>query len=180
MYRHKLRNERYEYIKRKVLQTLKECNIKTVPIDPFLICKIRGYKLVKYTEKYNSENIKKVCERFPNGFRYLNNGEKIIEYNDTHSPERIRTTLFHEIGHFELKHIYDCSLAEAEAEWFGVYMIAPSPLVDLFKIEDSVDLAVKFDTSIECGYYSMLRYIKWKRQSLFLKDYEKELIKLFS
>ena len=121
-----------------------------------------------------------VCRKYPNGFNYVLKGERIIEYNDTLTPERIRTTIFHEIGHIELKHTCACSLAEAEAEWFGVYMIAPAPLVDLYNLEDSMDLAVTFDTSMECGYYSMVRYIKWKRYTWILKDYEKELVKQFT
>ena len=59
-------------------------------------------------------------------------------------------------------------------------MIAPAPLVDLYNLEDSMDLAVTFDTSMECGYYSMVRYIKWKRYTWILKDYEKELVKQFT
>ena len=176
----RLRDERYEYIKRIVVKTLKECNIRDIPIDPFLICKVRGYKLINYTEKYTQEEMEIVCRKYPNGFNYVLKGERIIEYNDTLTPERIRTTIFHEIGHIELKHTCACSLAEAEAEWFGVYMIAPAPLVDLYNLEDSMDLAVTFDTSMECGYYSMVRYIKWKRYTWILKDYEKELVKQFT
>lgn len=180
MARVRLRNERYEYIKRAVIRTLKECNIGTIPICPFLICKIRGYKLVKYTDKYTKEEMKIVCRELSDGFNYVLNGERIIEYNDTKLPERIRTTIFHEIGHIELKHTCRCSLSEAEAEWFGAYMIAPPPLVDLFNLDDFTDLAVKFNTSVECAYYSMNRYMKWKKYTWFLKDYEKELVKLFS
>lgn len=179
MARSRLRDERYEHIKKVAVRTLKECNIRSVPIDPFQICKIRGYKLIKYTEKYNQEEMEKICSNFPNGFNYILNGERIIEYNNTQSKERIRTTIFHEIGHIELKHTCVCSLAETEAEWFGVYIIAPAPLVDLYELEDSVELSVKFGTSIECGYYCMRRYIKWKRRAWILKDYEKEIVKLF-
>lgn len=180
MNKNRLRDERYEYIKKKVVDTLIECNIKTIPIDPFKICAKRNYKLIKYTKKYSLNEMKIVCESYPNGFNYVLNGERIIEYNDTLSPERIRTTIFHEIGHIELRHTCPCSLAETEAEWFGVYMIAPPPLVNLFDLEDSMELATKFNTSMECGYHSMVRYIKWKRNTWIPKDYERKLIRLFT
>ena len=48
MARVRLRNERYEYIKRIVVKTLKDCNIREIPINPFLICQVRGYNLIKY------------------------------------------------------------------------------------------------------------------------------------
>ena len=179
MTRIKLSDERYEYIKKIVVKTLKECNIKEVPIDPFLICKRRGYKLIKYTEKYDKEKMKLVCSRFPNGFRYFKNGEYVIEYNDIQPKERIRTTIFHEIGHIELKHTCPCTLAETEAEWFGVYMIAPPPVVNLLGVENSEELMFIFGTSEECGFYSMNRYIRWKNRAWILKDYEEELVNLF-
>ncbi|MEE3343547.1 MAG: ImmA/IrrE family metallo-endopeptidase [Bacilli bacterium] len=175
----RLRDERYEYIKKKVVKTLVECDIHTIPINPFEICKKRKYVLIKYTDKYTEEEMKIICERFPNGLNYFHNGERIIEYNDSLTPERIRTTIFHEIGHIELKHTCECTLAENEAEWFGVYIIAPPPLVNLFSLVDPIDLALKFNTSMACGYYSMVRFIKWKRYSLFLKDYERRLVKQF-
>ena len=176
----RLRDERYEYIKRKVVETLIECDIYTIPIDPFEICKKRGYSLIKYTDIYTKEEMKILCKYYPNGFNYFDSGIRIIKYNDSLSPERIRTTIFHEIGHIELKHTCQCALSEAEAEWFGAYMIAPSPLVNLFKFTDSSALAIKFNTSLECGYYSMVRYIKWKKFSYVNKDYENKLVKQFT
>lgn len=175
----KLRNEKYEYIKKVVTRTLLECNINTLPIDPYKICEKRGYKLIKYSEKYKGENFEKVCAVFPNGFNYFLEGERIIEYNDTLLPERIRTTIFHEIGHIELKHTCQCSLAETEAEWFAAYIIAPPPLIDLIKVNSLLELSIKFDTSKECAYHCMMRYIAWKRVAWFKRDYEKDLIEQF-
>lgn len=175
----KLSDKRYEYIKRIVIRTLRECGIKDIPIDPFEICKKRGYILIKYTDKYTKEEIAKIVEVYPKGFNYYHNGKRIIEYNDSHSFEIIRFTILHEIGHIELKHTEDCELAEAEAEWFAAYAIAPPPLVDLYNIEDFLDIVRIFKTSYECGFNCMRRYVKWKRNVLIKKDYEKELIKLF-
>ena len=95
----KLRNEKYEFIKKSVIRTLIECDVKTLPINPLEICEKRGYTLIKYTDKYTKEDFDMICEVFPNGFNYYSDGKRIIEYNDTLSTERIRTTIFHEIGH---------------------------------------------------------------------------------
>ena len=176
----KLRSERYEYIKEAVVNTLVECDIKNVPIDPFEICRRRNYKLIKYTDKYDIDDLKKVVDVYPNGFKQYLNDEMIIEYNDLMSEERIRTTIFHEIGHIELRHVCECELSETEAEWFGVYMIAPAPLVGLYKIEDYKDLSDVFYTSLECGKNSFQRYINWKEKPGFLKEYEERLINQFT
>lgn len=177
----RLRSERYEYIKEAVVNTLIECNITTVPINPFEICRKKGYLLIKYTSKYTKEEIEKLCEVYPNGFSYYSeNGDRIIEYNDTLSNNRIRTTLFHEIGHTVLKHTCTCELAETEAEWFAAYIIAPPPLVNLYNIESSEELSIIFDASLECAYNCMSRYLKWKRITWFLRNYEKDLVNQFS
>ena len=176
----RLKDRRYEHIKRVAVNTLIECGIRDVPIDPFLICERRGYKLIKYSEKYNEEDMAVVVEAFPNGFNYYDKGVRIIEYNDNYSIERIRTTILHEIGHIELKHTKKCLLAETEAEWFAAYIIAPPPLVDLYDIEDILDVSARFNTSCECGFHCMRRYQTWKRYTIFKKDYERQLVKQFT
>jgi Zn-dependent peptidase ImmA (M78 family) len=175
----KLSNDRYEYIKRKATQTLTECNINSIPINPYQICNERKYKLIKYSSKYSGDELKFIIECFPCGFSYIYNNEKIIEYNDSIEHERIRTTLFHEIGHLELRHTCECTLSETEAEWFGAYIIAPPPLVNIFKPDDYIELSKIFDTSKECGFNAMNRYLKWKSITVFQKDYENTMIKQF-
>ena len=176
----RLRDEKYEYIKKKVVRTILECDINELPINPFAICNKRKYKSIKYSDKYSVDELELICKVYPDGFNYYLDGERIIEYNDLLAPERIRMTLFHEIGHIELKHTCKCSLSEAEAEWFAAYMIAPPPLVDLINIDSFLDLAIKFDTSITCAYHCMRRYILWKRFTIVCRDYEKKLREQFS
>ena len=65
------------------------------------------------------------------------------------------------------------------ANIIGVYMIAPPPLVDLVNVDSSLDLSIKFDTSIECAYHCMRRYLTWKSVTMFKRDYERKLVEQF-
>lgn len=85
----------------------------------------------------------------------------VIFYNDNNCRERQRWTIMHEIGHIVLDHTQESELAEAEANFFAKYSIAPPPLIHKAECEDYLDIATKFDLSIQAAYYAMNYYQKW-------------------
>ena len=104
-----------------------------------------------------------------------------IFYNDQQVIGRIRFTIMHEIAHIVLDHTEASELAEAEANFFAKYALAPPPLVYQFHPEDFLDIAEKFDLSPECAYYAMEFYNKWLQYGG--TDFSKEeylLLGLFS
>lgn len=172
----KLSNARYESIKKDVVKVLSKYNINTIPIDPFQLAKRMGISLIKYSEMDDCDTL--VSNQLQkDGFIFV--VYKKIFYNDKCLPNKIRFTIFHEIGHLVRNHHQFSDLAEAEANWFAAYIMAPPPLVDLFDIDEYTDIVDIFHTTLECATYSMNRYVSWKSQSRKLKDYEIELINLF-
>lgn len=73
-------------------------------------------------------------------------------YNDSHSRERIRFTLAHELAHIVLQHPADDSEAyEAEANIFANYLLGPAPII-LRDSTNTVDsIMVDFDVSYGCA-----------------------------
>ena len=81
--------------------------------------------------------------------------------NDNKSVERIRFTILHEIGHYILKHKQQSCLAEAEANFFAKYLIAPPILIHRINPSDYMEIAKIFKISEECAWYAFDYYQKW-------------------
>ena len=81
----------------------------------------------------------------------------------------------HEIGHYVLKHYEISDLAEAEANFFAKFLLAPPILVHLIKPFDYIDVARAFEVSHEFAYNAFSYYQKWvnnKRKNKKLEPYE--------
>lgn len=172
----KLSGKRYESIKKDVVKTYKEYGIDKIPINPFKLAEKMGVSLIKYS-KMNDKDASFLEEIYPDGFISLDKTK--IYYNDKRIPNKIKYTILHELGHKVRNHHEECPLAEAEADFFAAYGIAPPPLVDFFDISEYTDIVNIFETTIDCGIHSMQRYVSWKQHAKKNTDYEKDLLELF-
>lgn len=180
---------RYEEIKGAAVALMEKCHIESAPVDVFALARMLGVHFVKYsmlTEHEKSGLEKCGISRDSDGFFALaeKNGSlaPYIYYNDAKSLKRIRFTILHEIGHYVLGHKGQSDLAEAEANFFAKYLIAPPMLVDLIQPSDYMDIEKIFDTSKQCAIYSFNFYEKWKRHheqgGFVFARYEKTLLSL--
>jgi hypothetical protein len=72
-------------------------------------------------------------------------------------------------------------VAEAEANFFAKYAIAPLPIVHLFKPEDPYDIMETFGLSFECAWYVMKNYKKWYQYHKDDKpEYELIIVNLYA
>lgn len=180
----RLLNRRYDEIKKVIATLYKKYHIKQYPIDAFSLCKKMGIMLVPYTSLPLKERIRAYAAS-PDGFfaEYEENGtiSWVIFYNDAMMPERIRFTILHEIGHIVLEHGGHSDVAEAEANFFAKYAIAPPPIVHLFKPEDPYDIMESFGLSFECAWYVMSYYKKWYQYHKNDKsEYELIIVNLYA
>jgi hypothetical protein len=180
----KLCSERYEEIDKEVIKMFDKITIKSFPVDCIDICKQLGYKTFTYSELKGTarEALIDVSKDGCSCLVELKKGvfEYWIFYNDEICRERIRFTIFHEIGHIILGHTEESDLAESEANHFAAYAIAPPPLVHQMNVEDYIDIAEIFDISGESAYYSMIRYNNWlKYGSRDYLEHEERIIQLF-
>lgn len=180
-----LSSRRYDEIKEEITELYEDYNVCSLPIDCFSLARRMNITLVPYSTltgnrlitayKISSDGFHTLLERKSDGMLIW-----VIFYNDSNCWERQRFTIMHEIGHIVLDHHEESDLAEAEANFFAKYSLAPPPLVHELEIEDYYDMAVKFDLSLTCAMYCMSYYHKWIQYGP--QDYETfewRLIQLF-
>ena len=187
----KLPGFRCEEIKELVSIDIKKYKIKKIPVNVFELANKLGIKLVKYSQltEYEVNKLESLgISRNSDGFFALvnKNGMDIpfIYYNDRKNDERIRFTILHEIGHFVLGHLEQSDLAEAEANFFAKYLIAPPVLVNKINPTDYMDIANIFNVSKDCAWYAFDYYKKWLRHYIRIgsnyTDYEKTILTVCS
>ena len=177
-------DERYEGIKQRAATLFHDVGIDTIPIDPWEMGRRMGVLLVEYSSLPEPGRAF-VQERDPDGLAFqIHSGDdsirRCVGYNDYIGRGRQRFTLLHEIGHIALGHKQPSELAEAEANFFAKFAIAPPVLVDLIKPSDYMDIAFAFGTSAECAYYCMSYYQKWRAHAPKNAGYEQMLLKQFT
>lgn len=74
----------------------------------------------------------------------------------------------------------ESDLAEAEANFFAKFALAPPVLIHKLEPQDEIQLANLFDISLEAATYAMEYYRKWLEYGgSEYKDYEIRLLNLF-
>lgn len=179
----KLNYESYEEIKRTVVEMLIYCNCLFYPIDPFVIAKALGIHLHTYAEL--KERGEELSYKYSiDGYSsYKNELEWHIYYNEKMPPARIRFTIMHEIGHFQLGHIKigtNNETEEAEANYFAKYALAPSVIIhkNLYPCVNPERIQNMFLISKEASVYAYSLYLKWlkKFKETGYKSYEIKLL----
>lgn len=166
----RLPNWRYEEIKEKITQLFFEFS-QNIPVDVYMFATSLHIILVSYSSL--NENYKRRLQEIgdfilKDGFCVI--GTKLgldcsyIYYDDSQLPSRIRFTIMHEIAHIVLEHTESSDLAEAEANFFAKYALAPPALIDLISPEDYIDIAKRFDISNQCAQNCFNYYQSWKKK----------------
>lgn len=177
----RLTDDRYERIKRKVVDFIKKNNIDTYPLDCYKICEKLNIPLVKYSS-LNKDERDFVESKSGDAYIVKTNDNKPvgIVYNDDAKELRIPTNLAHELGHIGMGHKEHSMLADVEADFFGVYFLAPNPLMERYDIQSFEDVYNKFNVSMQVAINAFNRYTIWKRwrkkNNRNYEDYEQELL----
>ena len=169
----KFSNERYEEIKQKSVDILEKYNICCVPISGFEIATQMGVKVIPYSsfDVHIQELMKK---KSIDGFTGINCGKYNIFYNDSKPYKRINNTIMHEIAHIVLDHLEESELAEAEANFFAKYAIAPPVLIHRYHLSTADDIQERFCISHEAAKNVMIYYKKWLKIPI-LRLYDRKL-----
>lgn len=143
----------YNAIEEKAVSLYFRHSIKSVPLDPFEIAQASGYLLQPYSH-LNKEACALLKSKEQNGMSYFDPSLQthIICYDDEQCVERQRFTVMHEIGHIDMGHKHGSQLAEAMANHYAGYALAPSPLIQKYNCEDFDDISAVFNISVECAY----------------------------
>lgn len=176
----KLSDERYEEIKNIVGGVFGRYNITTIPINPFELAHKMGFKISPYSSL--DPSIRLICYKFnKDGFLLKSKDDyNYIFYNDNRITGRINNTIMHEIGHYVLDHGQESDLAEAEANFFAKYILAPPVLIYKYRLKDAEEVESAFNVSKQAAKIAWDYYMKWL---LFgnrdLMSYEHKVFNLF-
>lgn len=178
----RLNDEQYEEIKRTVIDTFLEYDVKCVPINAFEMATKMGIKVIPYSSL--SEKQQDASMRFSKDGYSIETNDSVwkIYYNDScDNYRRINHTIMHEIGHFALGHVNEGEIEEAEAKFFAKYALAPPPLVhNVCQNVNPVSIMEKFDISFQAAGYAYEYYKSWMRYGGDdYTKYERKMLELF-
>lgn len=175
-----LSHERYEEIKRTVVDLFVRYDVCCVPVNGFELATKMGVKVIPYSAFPLSKR-RLLLMKSADGFcAEKEEGEWFIFYNDQNDYGRINNTMLHEIGHIVLDHSEDSELAEKEVRFFAKYALVPPALVHKLRLDNPSDIADIFAVSFEAAGYELSYYQKWLRYgSSDYTDYEITMLKLF-
>ena len=184
-------DKRYREIEQMVLLMYQQMSIITFPMDVFMIAKRFGFRLMPYSKMTAAERrlFQKECSE--DGFCTLVQTDKghcewriyyddVLEYcHPKARKRRIRFTILHQIGHIVLDHKEHSNLAEAEANYFAGYAIAPPVLVDQLCVSNYLELSRIFNVTEDCAYCCMSRFFRWKHHKKETRELDACLVDLF-
>lgn len=179
----------YDYPLKEARKLISEAGITELPIDPFYLIKYLKVNLFTFSEteevfpekikKFRSFKLEAVVARTPGTENYY------IVYDDKVSPDRLRFTLCHEIGHIRLGHVSafsdECARrggsckdpVEKEADKFAAELLRPPVLCALLGWDKSSDI----HTFCRVSHQSATICSEWiaKTKSYFHKTYKSEI-----
>lgn len=195
---------RYNFVKSIVAQTIKNNNISSYPIEIFDIFKnIPNCKVVSYSihmKKFNLTEDEVISHFGSEEGCTIYNATKnkyLVFYNDLNnyykSPQRIRWTLTHELGHILLGHlneidsikIFRNSLLkeqydnlESEANNFAALFLANPVILNEIDIKSYEDIETICKLSVEASKYRYKHYLRWC-QTKKVNKYDKIILHCF-
>lgn len=175
-----LSDNRYEEIKRIVVNMFVKYNVSCIPVNGFELATKMDIKVIPYSAIPESKRwlLQKKSE---DGFSVEKTiDEWYIYYNDKKDYGRINNTIMHEIGHIVLDHSEDSELAEKEVNFFAKYALVPPVLVHKLKLDNPTVISDIFNVSFEAACYAYSYYKKWLQYgSPEYTVYELTLLHLF-
>lgn len=108
----------YQNIRNESWRILLDCKIDRLPVDLNLICKALGVRTAPYGANralIQRKNLSEIVAR-SDGLSFFAGNMPVILYNETCTPERVRFTIAHELGHIVLGHISPGGVTVANRE----------------------------------------------------------------
>lgn len=162
-----------EYIKEKVVQVYKECEIRSFPVDCFAILGHYDLHTITYQDaKKNSPDLYTAISGYSkDAFRF----RMTIYYNALNTEGRVRFSLMHELGHYILGHTKSTPDNEDAADYFASQMLAPRVAIKKNGCTTSEDLHTLFGLSYAAANRTLTDYKNWIRSQQSKADKKLDL-----
>ena len=157
-----------EYIREKVFEVYKECDIRIFPIDCFEILEHYGLRIFDYqeTKESNPELYDSILKYSKDAFRF----RMSVYYNSLNTFGRIRFSLMHELGHFILEHSEETPDNEEEADYFASNMLAPRIAIQEKNYKTAEEIHDYFGLSYAAANRTLIDYKKWAMNEISPSD----------
>lgn len=174
----RLCDKRYEEIKFAVVSLYEKYDIHCTPVSGFEIATKMGTKLKPYST-FSTADQNFIRSKFPDGCSWNENGVSYIAYNDDKKYTRQNWTITHEVGHITLEHTQASNIAEAEANFFAKFALAPPVLIHKYGLNTVGEIMERFDISYTAAVNALESYQKWYLYSGGYSTVELKICKLF-
>ncbi len=151
-------SQRKSSIKKTIVRLLYECNIHELPINLNTVIDHYNYNLFTYN-KIMQLGFKPLR---PDGYTITVRKDEMIEYTIVYdsslSPQRIRWTIAHEIGHIHLNHLtetYAITNPDREAQYFAEQLLMPLPVISTLGTDSVQRIMSLCNVSSEAAQWRM-------------------------
>lgn len=169
------RKIRERYVYEIISQFQEDQHLTNYPLDPFEIAEKNDWVIIPYTDFHLD-----LMDISEDGFTYYYSGKFYIYYNNMKPINRIRFTLFHEIGHIILNHhtefkketlhiSKDDNFIESEANIVARNLMAPAHIIrNLYSGNNSL-IPSMFGMSDEAAI-NRIRWINKDYREIFYRN----------
>lgn len=147
------------FIKQRILDVYKECNVRSFPINCFALLMHYGFITRTYGEAQAKDPLlyEAIRSYSDDAIKY----HKCIYYNQKATIGRIRFSLMHELGHHILGHVGQNQQNEDEADFFASNILAPRLMMYRLHCKNADDIHATFNISYAASNRAIREYHKW-------------------
>ncbi len=176
-------------------EILLACRMEKLPVDLNTIVRHLGVRVYSYSRSQKlleSTALAEVAERV-SGLTFYIGAQPVILYNDAESPQRIRFTIGHELGHIVLAHVQPGGHTrqnrepqpgddpvEQAANRFAADLLAPACVLWGLDLHRAEDISQACKISIQAARFRAERMeILYQRNKFFLHPLERAVYQQF-
>ena len=173
--------EYYHIVDDKALQIRLDYNLFEKDIDIYLLLKMMGIVLVKYSSLNKGQyTLIRDIYGLNDGLSIKRNGSYYVFYNDNMIGTRTRYTLAHEIDHITDTIHPNEKYIEKAADHFARSLLIPQCVLIYENYNDPYKVADDFNVSYSAAKYALDSALKWKNHPNFkFTEKETKYLKLY-
>ena len=187
--------ENYKKSRNAAWEILLACGVNALPADLNLVLRHLGIRVYAYSRSrklLEDTGLAEVAERV-SGLTFYVRDHPVILYNDAESPQRIRFTIGHELGHIVLGHVRPGEHTqqnrdpqpgddpvEQAANRFAADLLAPACVLWGLDLHRAEDIAQACKISIQAARFRAERMeILYQRNKFLLHPLERAVYQQF-
>ena len=173
----------YQNARDAAWKILLDCNVERLPVDLNLICRSLGVHTTSYRANAMLIQRRKLSEIVArsDGLSFFAGDTPVIMFNETCTPERIRFTVAHELGHIVLGHVSPGGVTttnrepnpkddpqETAANQFAARLLAPACVLWGLDLHTSEEIAGTCHISKQAAEFRVARMNELYSRNRFL------------